>query len=324
MSPLILLFGLPRSGTTWLGKIFDSHPSTLYRHEPDSRGVLNQIALLPEPAEMPLHGHIADRFVAGLHCITGVKVAASVPVFRKEYLSHAQFWAKRASVPLVRLVSRAVSGIPVPEFVDQDRIRNAPLVWKSVESTGRFGLFASRFAYARGFLILRHPCGHLASLFRSVRLGKASPRNNSFRDFGIFERIAGTTTARKYGLCTEDFHAMTPAERLTWRWVIVNEHAINAITPLSNCTIVRYEDVCYDPLARSEELFSFAKLEWNPQTEQFISASTSCDSGKYYSVFKDPVRAANAWRSELSTDVIRQISAVIARSPLVRYYPVDA
>ena len=32
----LLLFGLPRSGTTWLGKIFDSHPDTLYWHEPDS------------------------------------------------------------------------------------------------------------------------------------------------------------------------------------------------------------------------------------------------------------------------------------------------
>ena len=31
----ILLFGMPRSGTTWLGKIFDSHPQVLYRHEPD-------------------------------------------------------------------------------------------------------------------------------------------------------------------------------------------------------------------------------------------------------------------------------------------------
>ena len=31
----ILIVGAPRSGTTWLAKIFDSHPATLYRHEPD-------------------------------------------------------------------------------------------------------------------------------------------------------------------------------------------------------------------------------------------------------------------------------------------------
>ena len=33
---MILLLGSPRSGTTWLGKLFDSHPNTLYLHEPDS------------------------------------------------------------------------------------------------------------------------------------------------------------------------------------------------------------------------------------------------------------------------------------------------
>src|SRR5690349_19178518 len=32
---ITFILGAPRSGTTWLGKIFDSHPSVLYRHEPD-------------------------------------------------------------------------------------------------------------------------------------------------------------------------------------------------------------------------------------------------------------------------------------------------
>ena len=31
----ILIVGAPRSGTTWLAKILDSHPDVLYRHEPD-------------------------------------------------------------------------------------------------------------------------------------------------------------------------------------------------------------------------------------------------------------------------------------------------
>jgi hypothetical protein len=32
---LILILGLPRSGTSWLGKVFDSHPDVAYLHEPD-------------------------------------------------------------------------------------------------------------------------------------------------------------------------------------------------------------------------------------------------------------------------------------------------
>ena len=32
----VMLVGSPRSGTTWMAKIIDSHPQVLYRHEPDS------------------------------------------------------------------------------------------------------------------------------------------------------------------------------------------------------------------------------------------------------------------------------------------------
>ena len=44
--PIILLFGMPRSGTTWIGKIFDSHMRTLYRHEPDTWNKIKEIPLL--------------------------------------------------------------------------------------------------------------------------------------------------------------------------------------------------------------------------------------------------------------------------------------
>jgi len=43
---IILVFGMPRSGTTWLGKIFDSHMDLIYLHEPDSEIKLKGIPLL--------------------------------------------------------------------------------------------------------------------------------------------------------------------------------------------------------------------------------------------------------------------------------------
>ncbi|MGH7046545.1 MAG: hypothetical protein ACREE2_09200 [Stellaceae bacterium] len=32
----MLILGSARSGTSWLGKAFDSHPDVIYRHEPDT------------------------------------------------------------------------------------------------------------------------------------------------------------------------------------------------------------------------------------------------------------------------------------------------
>lgn len=43
---MILILGSPRSGTTWLAAIFDSHEDILYRHEPD---IVVRQPLLPIP-----------------------------------------------------------------------------------------------------------------------------------------------------------------------------------------------------------------------------------------------------------------------------------
>ena len=78
--PLILLFGMPRSGTTWLGKIFDSHPDTLYRHEPDSKGTLNQIPLFPIVSDKEKYREFLEKYIKKLPEIQDEKVSASLPI----------------------------------------------------------------------------------------------------------------------------------------------------------------------------------------------------------------------------------------------------
>lgn len=323
MRPLILLFGLPRSGTSWLGKIFDSHPSTIYRHEPDSRDSLGDVPLLPTRSEMDRFRPSAERFVGSLPRIRGVKIGASVPIFRKEYLSPTLYCAKRTVMWSARIASRAVGEMPVPEWVDYEELPNAPIVWKSVESAGRFGLFGSSFPHARGILVLRHPCGHLASLFRAVELGKVTPGKSAFEDFGIVQLLLRTDQARKYGLTLSHFRRMTPAQRLTWRWVVMNEKAIDDTAGLSNCKVVRYEDVCKDPLGAAKELLRFGALSWTGQTERFVHASTNAENAAYYSIFKNPVRSANRWRAELSGATIAQVTGVLQSTAMNRYYPAE-
>ena len=58
----VLIFGMPRSGTTWLGKLFDSHPSTLYRHEPDSWRMLEDVPLFPSSTDAHCLGSAIQNF----------------------------------------------------------------------------------------------------------------------------------------------------------------------------------------------------------------------------------------------------------------------
>ena len=94
----IFAFGMPRSGTTWLGKILDSHPLTLYRHEPDTWHRLDDVPLFaaPEPgAEIRLE---LRGFIASLPDMLADRVCGKRPLFPKAYASSAsvQIYALRS------------------------------------------------------------------------------------------------------------------------------------------------------------------------------------------------------------------------------------
>ena len=103
----ILVFGMPRSGTTWLGKIFDSHTQTLYRHEPDSWRRLSTIPLMPSMKDASQYAEDIQVFNAGLSGIRAAKVCAKQPLFRKQYMSGARFWVMTVGSMVSQLADRA-------------------------------------------------------------------------------------------------------------------------------------------------------------------------------------------------------------------------
>jgi hypothetical protein len=95
---------------------------------------------------------------------------------------------------------------------------------------------------------------------------------------------------------------------------------------------VRYEDVCSDPTGKVKEMFWFSGLAWNEQTGNFIKASTlgvqpgkfdqfTQNSKRYYGIFRDPIRAANKWKSEMKPEDIERVYRVLRQSDLIHMYP---
>jgi hypothetical protein len=71
-----------------------------------------------------------------------------------------------------------------------------------------------------------------------------------------------------------DMRSFHPVERMAWIWVLLNEKAERDTADDARCTLVRYDDVCRDPMNKPQALFSFCGLDWDRQTVDFIRTRT--------------------------------------------------
>ena len=89
---IVLLLGAPRSGTSWLGKIFDSHPDVLYRHEPDTVLRTWELPWMCRRDEVHLHVDQARIYLRQLIATATLKTAGSLPMFPKRYRAPRRAW----------------------------------------------------------------------------------------------------------------------------------------------------------------------------------------------------------------------------------------
>jgi hypothetical protein len=315
----IFAIGMPRSGTTWIGKILDSHPRTLYRHEPDTWQRLRTVPLFAGTSASAVQQLEIRQFVGALPGVRADRVCGKRPIFPKDYAS--TFAVRRyAAMSLVekalgRVGIEMVSPLP-PQPGPSERFR---LAVKSIESLGRLGTLVDSIPEARYVLIVRHPCGFVSSVLR----GEAQQRfghNEAAHDYELLGMACGTEQARRHGITLDLLRSLTPAERLAWRWVIFNEKAADETRGRADVYTLIYEQLCWDPLDQARRLFDFCGLDWNEQTERFVRSSTSSSKPDYYSVFKDPMGSAWRWRAEMDPQDIHRVTAVVRRSSVASMY----
>ena len=316
-----VILGVPRSGTTWLAKIFDSHPDVLYRHEPDTVLRTFRLPKWVSPGEVHLHRKAARAYLRQLSGIRTVKSAGSLPVFRKNFHSSPthlmrslMIYGLRAAQLLPR-AHRLVRQVPIPDMVQTRALIIPHLVAKSVDACGRACLVADTIPSGRIILILRNPCGHVASMIRGLALRK-------FESPLVFDDLLATEQGVRHVLTAERLHGLTAVERLAWRWVLLNEKALEDLSGTGIAEIITYEALAADPIDAARKLFAFAGLDWHPNTEAFIRRSTSHRfPGHYFQVFQNTPAVVNRWRTELSYEDTCRIARIVRTTSLWRFFP---
>lgn len=320
--PVILLFGMPRSGTTWVGKIFDSHPDTLYRHEPDTWIKINDVPLLPERENYKEYCDCFSKYVSSLDSINLPQVTSKYPLFRKSYSSWLNFYAYKLSAYVSTLIGRVGASIMFPTI---SPVRNGGsdkiiLVWKSIQLLGRMGTIVRCIDGCKAIHILRHPCGYVSSILQGEEKNKFVSTTPASEDYDLFNMLMETKQAERYGLNMGTIKRLTSVERLAWRWVLFNEKALDDTENMPEVIRLRYEELCESPVKKVKELFNLTGLAWNPQTEEFLNKSTEINKKSYYSVYKKPLESSNKWKGSMGEKEIEEIISIIKKTKIGKLY----
>lgn len=308
----ILVLGYPRSGTTWLAKIFDSHPCVMYRHEPDE-------LMPPAPGLQPAQ-QIREWLLQ-----RGLRVAAKRPHFRKSWRPAplAEGWQMIATtLALAQLVSvfpPSVKRMGIPDLVVPTRWDSVRAAIKLVNWDGSAA--AQTMPDARCVFILRHPCGQIASVMAGLATRQFGGQSDATDE--AVDLQAGAALAQREGIDAAGFAKLPDAARHAWNWRAFNEPAVEGLRGLPNARVVVYEDLCRRPEAVSRELYSFAGLDWHEQTAAFLGTSTrqTNASGGYFDVFRSSGVVADRWRQTMSAADQDAVRTVLSTSSLARCWP---
>lgn len=311
-----LLLGAPRSGTTWLGKILDSHPNVLYRHEPDTIRTTRDLPAVCPPDQIPDFQDTARAYLRGMMNVTALPVAGSRPVFAKSYrfgvvgkLRGSLVGAVHAAAQWKPLRTRARS-FKVPDMIGGRQVAKLNVVLKSVRSRGRVGLLAQALPRARIVFVLRDPFGYVAAMLRGTRHGRFSSRIP-------VQELLDTMQARHLGLTETAYRQLPVLEQLAWNWAILNQKALDELAGLGRVKIVHYHDLCATPVRAARDVFAFLGLPWHAQTDSFIRACVEYD-GKdpAYRLLRNARRSLNRWQGDLKQEERDRIEAVARQLPI--------
>jgi len=324
---ITLLLGGPRSGTTWLGKIFDSHPDTLYRFEPDRVRRGSYLPLICKTDDVDLHREAAEEYLRDLLKVHNITTVGSLPQFRKAYRGPI---GSRLHTGLVntlrglmrklrrmkrRGLRRRVRRVRVPDLIRGRRAKGMHAVIKSVSSRGRARLFAEAMPAAKIVLLVRDPFGYVAAIMRGNRTGRHA---GAMR----VEDLLATEQAKQLKLTPQTFDGLSVVERFAWEWAILNRKALDDLEGLEQARVVYYQDLCANPITVCRELFDFIGLSWAQETEAFVRSSVDY-SGRdpYLRLFRNTRRNANHWRTELTREDQLRIQRIAHAAGMWQFCP---
>lgn len=252
----ILVAGLPRGGTTWIGRTLAAHPATVYVHEPDnwatdplafvSQGEVGRFPVLAADADAPLYDLVWRLAMRGGWPAEGA-------VARGRALSHRL--PRRLAVPaLTRVAGRAARRPPA-----------GTVVAKTVLALGALDWLAARHADA--VVVVRADPRNVVSSWRALGWG------SGYIDREWLARHRPEVLDRAGGWPDDEVGRVAVA--VAALQTLLDE----AVARHPDWLVVAHEDLCRDPAGGFADVFERLGLAFGPEAEAYLLASDAPGEG---------------------------------------------
>lgn len=299
----LLIVGVPRSGTTWIGQTLGHTEGAVYVNEPDGdhdpfafrarRGHLIAPALAPGDAAPDYARLWAGAFAGGrppraLRARVARRLYASTPL--------ADRWEAWLGGPVsVRLRLAAALALPREAIPEAEHV-----VVKSVRSELSVEWIAARFS-PTVLVVERNPLNVLSSW---VELGYVrDPREAA---------AVGAHARTRWGI--DPPGAGEPAlVHQAFTYATLTAALRDAALHHADWITAYHEDLCTDSVARFRELAARLGLGWGDTAEEFLADSNREGSG--YRTQRRTEDQPDRWRERLAPEQVETIRATLARFP---------
>lgn len=326
---LIFIASAPRSGSTWFGNLFNSHPDILYRHEPLAR--------------LPLL--IGTQLLHKLKHSNGISEIERKKLLQLLYKAHPEsdrppFFRKSSSASLpsqIRFLfwAAAIKSRWFGTIYEKCFSPTSPgkiLVIKETGWSVHLESIINGLQATAAILLVRHPCAIIASILRGIDNGLMRiPDEKTKKDW--YGHHQSSPFLISTGYQEKDVLQMDILSFWALRLRVLFDIFLSfqAENP-ERAFFVIYEEIQNNPLTVVADLFERLDITLAQNVTSFIQESTGRKSASLKSLQKRGKRAYFGvhrqgdydpwrWRTQLSIAETAQISSIVGADIIEKFWP---